>query len=136
MESQFGLTSRKLRLLGPWPGQIAEAIASCKVLIVGISRKSVISGNVLREVSLATEYAKPILPLILETTDIPVHFQFQLAGIQRLNYAAGEPDQTMPEILRSLKRFEVEFQVQAASRSFTQRLFGGDNTAIKLVESR
>src|SRR2546430_2170959 len=66
-----------------WSKEIVEAIKECKALIVLLSSAATASRNVVREVSLASEKNKEILPLVLEETELPSEFEYPLAGIQR-----------------------------------------------------
>ena len=69
-----------------WSKEIVEAIKECKALIVLLSSAATASRNVVREVSLASEKNKEILPLVLEETELPSEFEYPLAGIQRTQY--------------------------------------------------
>ncbi len=66
-----------------WSESIVDAIDSCKAFIVMLSPASVLSNNVVKEVSLASEKRKKILPLDLEPVELPKNMQYALAGIQR-----------------------------------------------------
>ena len=67
-----------------WSQEIVAAIRDCKVLILAISKKSGNSENVVKEVALASEGRKRILPVYLEHAEIPESMAYQLAGIQRV----------------------------------------------------
>ena len=49
-----------------WSQEIVEAIDKCKVLILAISQSSTESENVVKELALASERRKNILPVCLE----------------------------------------------------------------------
>jgi len=66
-----------------WSKEIVQAIDGCKAFIVLLSPNSIISKNVVREVSLAFEKNKKILPLDLEPVALSEDLQYHLAGIQR-----------------------------------------------------
>ncbi len=66
-----------------WSESIVDAIDSCKAFIVMLSPASILSSNVVKEVSLASEKRKKILPLDLEPVELPKNMQYALAGIQR-----------------------------------------------------
>ncbi len=66
-----------------WSESIVDAIDSCKAFIVMLSPASILSNNVVKEVSLASEKRKKILPLDLEPVELPKNMQYALAGIQR-----------------------------------------------------
>src|SRR5581483_9534594 len=80
-----------------WAGEIAAAIRDCSFFLVLLSENAVESANVLKEVSLASERGKRILPVVLRRTPLPVSLEYHLAGIQHLFYS------DYPAILSSLK---------------------------------
>ncbi len=84
-----------------WPKEIVQAVWGCKVFIVLLSEASLISKNVLRELSLAVEKKKPILPLKLSAVQLNEDFAYPLAGIQRV--AASD----FESIRRSLAKLGV-----------------------------
>ncbi len=65
-----------------WSGEISKAIEDCKALVLLLSPTSIESENVRKEVSLAAERKKKILPLDLEPVTLPHDFAYHLAGIQ------------------------------------------------------
>ena len=87
-----------------WSKEIAGAIKGCKVLVLMVTPNSVTSKNVVKEVSLAAEQNKQILPVILEPTQIPEALEYHLAGIQHLDVAGMSPSESSEEILPALQR--------------------------------
>jgi adenylate cyclase len=85
-----------------WSGEISKAITDCKALIVLLSPSSVDSKNVTREVALAFERNKKILPIDLEPVSLPDDFAYHLAGIQRA------PMSNIDSIIRALGKFGLE----------------------------
>jgi adenylate cyclase len=73
-----------------WSGEIVRAINQCSALIVLLSHSSIESDNVTREVALAYEKKKRILPIELHTIELPEMMEYPLAGIQRLAYSNTE----------------------------------------------
>jgi hypothetical protein len=69
-----------------WSKEIVEAIDSCKVFLILLSVSSLESDNVARELSLAFEAKRPILPVDLEEVVLPTSVRYQLAGIQRVPF--------------------------------------------------
>jgi len=65
-----------------WSTEIAEAINACHILLLLLSKSSLASENVLKEVSLAAEKKKHILPVTLERTSLSPAFEYHLAGLQ------------------------------------------------------
>src|ERR1035437_7726542 len=66
-----------------WSREIVQAIDGCKAFVVLLSTSSIESINVQKEVSLAAEKRKKILPLDLEPVALSEELQYHLAGIQR-----------------------------------------------------
>jgi adenylate cyclase len=66
-----------------WSSEIVDAIDNCKAMVVLLSRNSIASVNVVKEVSLAAEQKKKILPLDIEPVELPRELRYHLAGIQR-----------------------------------------------------
>ena len=90
-----------------WTQEIFAGIQGCKVMALLASRSSVASEQVVREVTLALQENKRILPLMLEPVEIPPSLQYPLAGLQYLELFRGEPEERLQSILRSLVRLGV-----------------------------
>ena len=90
-----------------WAQEIVEAIERCRVLILAASRASFESPNVLREVTIASERRKPILPLYLERVPLPSRLAFPLAGIQHIDLFEHPLEQALPRILSALRGHDV-----------------------------
>jgi hypothetical protein len=90
-----------------WAQEITEAIRRAKVCLLFASAASFSSPHVAREVSLAVEEGKAILPLHLEAVETPSAFRYQLAGIQHIVLYSGEPDANFQLILRALVRLGI-----------------------------
>ena len=82
-----------------WSEFIVKAIAECHVLIIMVSSHSTDSHNVVKEVMIASESKKTILPIYLEPADIPAKLKYQLTGIQHLEWFDGGND----EVFETLK---------------------------------
>jgi len=90
-----------------WSQEIVGAINNCNILILAISTNSAQSKNVVRELALASEDDKTILPVFIEPTKIPESMKYQLAGIQRVEYFEGNEDESIGGVLRALKRLGI-----------------------------
>ena len=86
-----------------WSEQIVQAIKECRTLILLVSRNSLDSDNVLKEVMLASESEKKILPVYLEPCDLPDRFRYQLAGIQHIEFYDLDSTRVREKICTSLK---------------------------------
>ena len=85
-----------------WSQEIVSAIRGCKVMLLSISPRSTESENVVKELALASERKKPIIPVFLEPADIPETMEYQLAGIQRVEYFAENEEAAFKAMVRSL----------------------------------
>jgi adenylate cyclase len=91
-----------LNAAASWSKEIVEAINGCKVFVVLLSPASLDSHNVIKEVALASEKRKKILPLDLEPVSLTSDFEYQLAGIQRA------PMTNIDAIIRALGKLGLE----------------------------
>ena len=91
-----------------WSQQIVAAIRDCKVLILAISKNSASSENVVKELALASEGRKRILPVFIEEADIPETMAYQLAGIQRVEFFEGNEEAGLKAVIRALATLDVD----------------------------
>ena len=91
-----------------WSQQIDAAIRDCKVLILAISKNSASSENVVKELALASEGRKRILPVFIEEADIPETMAYQLAGIQRVEFFEGNEEAGLKAVIRALATLDVD----------------------------
>ena len=106
---QEGIHGAKL-----WSQEIVHAIEGCKVFILFASSTAFQSENVTKELALASEARKKILPVFLEDAPIPAAMKYQLAGIQHLIHEKGQTPQTIDNVLRTLSNLELDL-VEAPS---------------------
>ncbi len=85
-----------------WSEEIVNALDGCKAFIVMLSPNSIESKNVVREVALAFEKNKKILPLDLEPVSLPASMQYHLAGLQRTSMT------NIDSIIRALGKLGLE----------------------------
>ena len=97
-----------------WSQEIVNAIRNCKVMLLSISPHSTESENVVKELALASERKKPIIPVYLEPADIPGTMEYQLAGIQRVEYFADNEDAAFRAMVRSLAKRGVSVDAAKA----------------------
>ena len=90
-----------------WSEEIVNAITNCKVLLLAISQNSTESANVVKELALASERGKHIIPIFLEPAKIPRTMEYQLAGIQRVEFYLENEEAALKAIRRSLLKFGV-----------------------------
>ncbi|MFI5201432.1 MAG: tetratricopeptide repeat protein, partial [Candidatus Kapaibacterium sp.] len=69
-----------------WATEIVKAIDACSTFLCLLSPHSLASHNVAKELHLASEKQKNILPVVLEKVKLPSNFEYSLAGLQRVQY--------------------------------------------------
>jgi len=93
-----------------WSSEIVGAIEKCKVFLILLSAHSFGSHNVIKELSLASEAKKHIIPVELEAnTELTNEVKYQLAGIQRVPYKEYE------RIEAAIRRFTGENAIEQTS---------------------
>ena len=98
-----------------WSQEIVSAIRNCKVLILAISGNSADSKNVVKELALASEGQKNILPVYLESAEIPESMAYQLAGIQRVDFFEGQEEIGQQSVIRALSKLGVTVSEEAST---------------------
>ena len=90
-----------------WTEEIVEAIHKCNLFILAISRHSTGSKNVVKELALASEREKIILPIYLEQCDIPKNMEYQLAGIQNIALHTLDKGKAYEFVHQTIRRLGV-----------------------------
>ena len=85
-----------------WTGEIVRGIRTCVVFVVLCSKAAMASSNVQRELQLALDHQRPILPLVLERAEIPDAIAYGLAGVQQVHVGERSERDWLPEALRAL----------------------------------
>jgi adenylate cyclase len=80
------IDQRGIEAAKSWSAEIVNAIEASKAFLVLLSSHSIESDNVARELSLAFESKRPMLPVAIEDVNLPANFKYPLAGIQRVAY--------------------------------------------------
>ena len=98
-----------------WSEEIVSAIRNCKVLILAISGNSADSKNVVKELALASEGHKNILPVYLESAEIPESMAYQLAGNQRVEFFKEDEELGLQSVIRALAKLGVTVNKDAST---------------------
>jgi hypothetical protein len=91
-----------------WESAIGEALSSSTAVLVVLSPASVTSEYVPKELSLAEKYDRPIVPILYEAWEgspdasAVKRIEFQLAGVQYVDFAAQPFEQALTALLRAL----------------------------------
>ncbi len=92
-----------------WSNEIAEALDNCKAFILLMSETSLASKNVVKELALAAEADKHIIPVELGSVTIPTTFKYHLAGLQRTSI------NNIDAILHALEKYRGSDQLPVVS---------------------
>ena len=90
-----------------WTKEIVEAIRACSLFILAISRHSTSSKNVVKELALASEREKIILPVYFEQCEIPETMEYQLAGIQNIAFYSLEKSKAHEFVYQTVRKLGV-----------------------------
>lgn len=87
-----------------WSAEIVTAIEKCSIFIILLSRDSVSSDNVTKELSLASECKKRIVPIELHPSELNQAMKYALAGVQKVSINDEEALQ------RTFEKLSVSFE--------------------------
>ena len=98
-----------------WRAEIVSAIEHCKAVLLLLSEHSVQSDNVARELTLAGEEGRPVVPLMLDPVEIPRSMRYELAGVQYNETRRQQSDDGLARVLRALQRHSITAAPPAAA---------------------
>ncbi len=85
-----------------WSAEIVDGISGCAAFVVLGSERAFRSPNVQRELNLAVDENRPLLPLLLERTEQPREVRYALAGRQWVELLDRPTEAWLPDVLRAL----------------------------------
>lgn len=86
-----------------WRASIAEAITGADVVLLMVSPAAVRSENVEREITVAAEEDRRIVPVVIEPAEIPVGLLYDLAGVQRVSFVGRSFEDAMSALLAAIE---------------------------------
>ncbi|MGB8980847.1 MAG: toll/interleukin-1 receptor domain-containing protein [Anaerolineales bacterium] len=136
-----------------WSGEIARAISRCHHYVLFISRASIRSDSIRREVDLAYTSKRRMILVRLDAAEIPAEIAFQTSGVQwidardqdwmsRLLVALGSkahaPSMSRPKNTRSKPRAKKEAQsaVQIKGNAAGNIIIVGDDNTVNHDDGR
>jgi hypothetical protein len=93
-----------IQAVDQWRTSIVDGIRDCKVFLLVLSPDSAASTNIRKEVDLAERYNKQIVPLMWRATEIPVAMEYQLAGIQWIDFKEMASEENFSELVDILQQ--------------------------------
>lgn len=97
-----------------WRAQITDAIKSSDALMAVLSPSSAQSRYVVRELTLADENRKQIVPVLYQQCQIPREAEFELAGLHMIDFTIQPFDQAMTQLHQAFGQDSGQPQVQGA----------------------
>ena len=76
----------------PWRASIVAGIRQAEAVVLVISPRSMASANVEREITVAREHHKRVVPAVLEPAPLPQGLEYDLAGVQQVALERGDAD--------------------------------------------
>jgi len=100
-----------------WATDIVTGIKECQLFLLVLSPDSAASPNVRKEVDLAMRYNKQIVPLIWRPVEIPVAMEYQLAGIQWIEFNEAASEEKFTQLAAVLQGLMGGSSLAEATRS-------------------
>jgi TPR repeat protein len=85
-----------------WAGQIVRAIRESRAVVLMASPNSYASDQVVRELYLAMNHRKPIVPIEIEPADLPDELQYILAPYQHHRLSSGDTRSVLGRALAAI----------------------------------
>jgi hypothetical protein len=106
-----------------WRDRITQGVRDCTVFVPVVSPESLESEWASREVGMAIEYSKPVLPLLYRPARLPE----RLSRYQYINFRRGSYEQNLADLVAQLARHGVAFRAvgpEEIARRDRERLLG------------
>lgn len=85
-----------------WRRSVVQGIRESVALVVVLSPDSVHSGSVEREITIAAEMARRIIPIVHRACELQDGFLFELAGVQRVDFVEQPYDDALAQLTRRI----------------------------------
>ena len=85
-----------------WRTEIVEAIQHADAFVLFVSPAAMRSDNVRRELTVAEEDHKPIVPVLIEPSQVPEYFRYSLAGLEYIDVPALGSDEAFSRLHAAL----------------------------------
>jgi TolB-like protein len=97
------LAPRDVRAGESYASAIVNAINSCRLLVLLLSKAAIDSPHVLREVERASSKNRPVLSVRIDVTPLPPDLEYFLSANQWLDASGGSVDQILPALIESVR---------------------------------
>jgi TolB-like protein len=86
---------------------IVEAINACRMLVVVLSKTSIESAHVLREVERASSKNRPVVAVRIDATELPPDLEYFLSANQWLDASGGPVERIVPALAASVRKYHA-----------------------------
>lgn len=90
-----------------WRQAIVTAIERCRIVLFLVSSASLASEQVVKEIQIAADAKKTIIPILLEDVPIRGTLQYILTGVQNQSFFRGAREKNMTDLMRTLGQHGV-----------------------------
>jgi TolB-like protein len=97
------MAPRNVRAGESYAAAIVEAITSCRMLVLLLSRAAINSPHVLREVERASSKRRPILSIRMDRSELPPDLEYFLSTNQWLDASGGLIEEVLPAAVASVR---------------------------------
>ncbi|HMD03287.1 MAG TPA: TIR domain-containing protein [Candidatus Baltobacteraceae bacterium] len=108
------IATEAIREGGDWAAQIPPAISACEILLLILSSAASASPQVTREVHLAMQQHKRVIPYRVDAAEPSGALQYFLAGMQRVDASEEDPAGRIGDLLERTRRVLLELKSPAA----------------------
>lgn len=107
------IAPRDVRAGESYAAAIVQAINSCRMLVLVLSKSAVESSHVLREVERASSKKRPVLSIRMDATPLPPDLEYFLSANQWLDASGGPVETILPALVESVRDHEGGMSGQA-----------------------
>ena len=97
------IAPRDVRAGESYAAAIVQAINSCRMLVLVLSKSAIESSHVLREVERASSKKRPVLSIRMDATPLPPDLEYFLSANQWLDASGGPVEQILPALVESVR---------------------------------
>ena len=97
------IAPRDVRAGESYAAAIVQAINTCRMLVLVLSKSAIESSHVLREVERASSKKRPVLSIRMDATPLPPDLEYFLSANQWLDASGGPVEQILPALVESVR---------------------------------
>lgn len=99
-----------------WREEISKAIRECHAFLLVITPNSEKSNSVIRELYIADQHKRYIIPILYGVYQVPSSMEYQIADLQRVDFSANPFDSAMDDLDAALRYLPAPAQAAPAAQ--------------------